>query len=233
MTKKLVSESFSFTGSLDQSRNIFDHEGTTFVLHDSEIWNQSGKWIRSYFWTNVRDCLDEGRFSSIWKSDQSDICYELQLESYHFFLSDITEFCKIRSLSRRRSKMSISKTSSATTTQDKFLMCKLEIGDHFAGFCVRYERSDWNFDDEILCTSSVHILCSSTFTFLGFYDFLMSKIHKCRLVRSGKKDDISAISPISTIWSSFRNIFFFSPRNGSISSFSRFKLHLYLIDKHF
>ncbi len=129
--------------------------------------------------------------------------------------------------------MSIPKSSSSPTTEDKFLMCKLEISNDFTRFCVRYESSNRNFYYEILCTFSMHILSSSAFSFFGFDNFFMTKVHKGGLMGSSKKDNISSVSSVTTIGTSFWNVFFFSPRNRSVSSFSGFELYLYFIDKHF
>jgi len=107
-----------------------------------------------------------------------------------------------------------------------------EITYHSAVFGVSDKSTNWKFDDSIMSSCSVTLLGSSFFSIICFDDFLMTEFSESRFVRSSNEYDISTISPITSIGSTFWDIFFTTPRDNTITSFTRFECHFYFIDEH-
>jgi hypothetical protein len=75
-------------------------------------------------------------------------------------------------------------------------------------------------------------LSTSFFTILCSDDLLMAVFSESRLVGSGDEDDMSTISTITTKWSSFWDIFFTTPGDDPIASFTCLECEFDFVDEH-
>jgi hypothetical protein len=232
MFEELESETLSFARSLDEPRDILDNERTIFPLHDPEIWSNGREGIVSNFWFYVRDGLYDCGFPSIWETDESNISYEFEFEFYHFFFSHISEFSKVRSLTCTRREVCISESSTSSFAENEFLSRFCEVTDNVSLFGIGYESSNWHLDNSIWSARTMHFLCSSFFPFFCLDELGMTEFPESCLMGSSTEDDISSLSSITSVGSSFWDIFLLSPCYDAISAFSSFACEYDFVDEH-
>ena len=98
MTKELVSESYAFRSTLDQSRNISNYKTTIFSIDNTKIWTQGCKMVVGNLWLSIGDTGKECGFSNIRKSNKTYICDYFQLQKNFQFLRRLSWLCIFRNL---------------------------------------------------------------------------------------------------------------------------------------
>ena len=78
----------------------------------------------------------------------------------------------------------------------------------------------------------MHLLCSSFFPVVCFDDFFMTEFCERSFVGGCTEDNITSITSITSIGSSFWDILFASPRDDTIPAFSCLEGQMHFIDKH-
>ena len=181
------------------------------MFHDSQIGYQCRESVVCDFGFYIRDRLYDGGLSSIWETYESDISDELQFHLHFDFITDISDFSKIRSLTSTRREVCISESPPSTMTECMLLTWSREIDDDSTSLHISHDRPYWHFEDGIFSGCSVHLLCRATFAFMGLDDFCMAITYEGRLMGRSSEYDIPTISPITTEWPSIWNILFSSP----------------------
>ena len=79
MTKKIISQSFTFTRTSNQSWNIDDRETHSSLITDTYCRFQGSKMIISSLCSRRTATIDQWRFSYTWRTNKSDISEYLKL----------------------------------------------------------------------------------------------------------------------------------------------------------
>lgn len=202
------------------------------MIKYSEIRSKGRKWVVSNFWSNVWEFWYEGRFSGAWNSDNSNISYEFEFKIEIFDFRDISELSKCWSLTSRASEVSISVSSTSSLRHQNLFSVCIEIHKQLSTIFVSHECSYRDFYDEIFSVSSVTEVWHSSFSIFSSEYFFMTKFWEGIEVFIGDKVYVSTISTVSSPWSSFWDIFFTTPWNKAVSSFSWYYLNMYFVYKH-
>jgi hypothetical protein len=75
-------------------------------------------------------------------------------------------------------------------------------------------------------------LSASFFTVFGRDNLLMTVLSESSFMSCGNEDDMSTITPIATEWSSFWYIFFTTPGDDPVASFTCLECELDFVDEH-
>ena len=125
MSQKIVSQSFSFRCSRNQSRNINDSKWSICMIYNSEIGDKCRKVIICNFCFCMRYRVDERRFSYTWCSNKSNISKHLDFKDNCTCTSKLTFERKLRVLIGCMLKMDISLSSSSSLNNLFFLSMRL------------------------------------------------------------------------------------------------------------
>jgi hypothetical protein len=116
--------------------------------------------------------------------------------------------------------MCIPKSTTTTLTDDIFLSRLREVTDNISVFYISDKSPDRNFEDEILCSCTVHLLGSSLLSVFCLDDLLMAELTESCLMSRRAEDDISAITTVTTIRTTLRDVLLTTPRYDAIPSFT-------------
>ena len=78
MTEETVADSRTFRRTLDQSRDVGQHELAALVADDAELRAKRRERIVADLGGGVGDAVEEGRFAGVRKSDKADVGEQLQ-----------------------------------------------------------------------------------------------------------------------------------------------------------
>src|SRR5262245_33180644 len=81
MFEKSISQAFAFVRPFDQSRHVGNDEAAVAAERDdAEVRSERGEGVIGNLRTRRRDTRDQRGLSRIWKSDQTDVGKQLQVE---------------------------------------------------------------------------------------------------------------------------------------------------------
>ncbi len=234
VTQKLNSQTDALGGTFNQSRQIGHYEVATVVqTNHSKIWNKRGKMIVGDFRLGTRYDGKKRRFANGRKSDQADICQDLEFKLYRAFNSRLAVFGNFGSRIFGRSKMNVAATAATAFRNNQFLTCIYQVSQDFSGFSIRDRRALRNVDIKVFCSATVHSLDHPVLPWFCFKNSMKSEIHQSSQAFVHLQNDASALAAVTTGRTSVRNIFFTPESNSSIPAFSGLYLYFHLIYKHF
>ena len=95
--------------------------------------------------------------------------------------------------------MAVAPTAFSAVRDDDAFTIRNQIGEDFTGFVVVYDGADWERDDDGFPSSSRAIGSASGFPVFRFVVSLVSEVEERGEPMRGRKDDIPAVSPVSTV----------------------------------
>gem|GEM_PF-387719 len=230
--EELDTETFSLRCTRDKPWDILEDETLPFVIHYSEIRDESREWIVGDLWSDIGHTLDKCGLPGIWESDDTDIGHEFELKFDISFFSNISHLSEIRRLSRTRWEMGIPESSPTSLTNREYLSFSAQICDNLTSIRISYNRTDRNINYEIFPIGPMHFFDSSFFAILGTEYSCMTEIRECIHIGCRTQVYIPPISPISSIRTTIGYTLLTSPCHHSVPSFSGFEYYTCFIDKH-
>src|SRR5260221_4843619 len=109
------------------------------------IWLERCEWIIANFRMGIGEYGEKTAFSSIRKSNKTDICNKLEFESQFSQLSWCAIFCKARSLIGCGFKFVISSAAFSPLT-NKYFCCVIRNVPDMSIFCVGNDCTEWDID---------------------------------------------------------------------------------------
>ena len=173
MAEEPESESASFAGTLDDTRNIRHAErATVAVRDDTELRGEGGEGIVGYLGFGGRDHTEQGRFAGIRETDETDIREHFELHDDRTFLCGFTGLCIARGLIRSGAEMPVSESSSSTFEQHDLFVVLFDLTYPFACFSVIDHGTARNLDDLVFSVFSEGTTLSA-FATVGSHDMFL------------------------------------------------------------
>lgn len=166
----------------DQSRNINHSEASFSVCYDTEIGNNGCKRIVRSFCFGIADSIDKAGFPNTGRSDQRDICQELQLQIDFLFFSRFTVQRNGGKLFLGVDEVFISCSSSPSFCNTDRLSGYIESGYNFFCYYIFYQRSHRNRQGNIRSVRTVLVFGFAGHAFFGFVRAFKSIGHQCVLI---------------------------------------------------
>ncbi len=136
--KELVPQARTFGCSFDEPRDVGDHEAAIDPgTNHSEMRMQGGKRVVGNLGAGSRDGANEGGFSGIGKSQQSNIGKHFQLEPEGPMLAGLTGSRSSGRAVGARFEIDIAEAPLASPREQCDLLVRGQVGDRFSGFRVR------------------------------------------------------------------------------------------------
>src|SRR6185369_12959369 len=80
VAKEAVADAGAFRSALDQARDVRHHELASLVADDAELRAESREWIIAHLCRGVADRVEEGRFSRIRQTEETDVGEQLETQ---------------------------------------------------------------------------------------------------------------------------------------------------------
>ena len=209
------------------------HNKTRIVnLNNSQIRVNGREMIIRDFGLRAGCYRKQSGFSNIGKAYESDIRNQFHFQNDGTLFCETSGFRKIGSLAYRIFIMNISLSAFSSLGGHKRIAGFHQIFHNQTALFVNNHGSRRNFDNQVLSVLSEFFLFHAVLSVFGLVFPFISKIHQRAQAVVGHKDDIAALSSVSAVRTSLRNVRLPAKRYGSVSAFSRTDGYFRSIYKH-
>ena len=137
----------------------------------------------------------------------------------------------VRRIVAGRLEVEVSPAAFATLANDFLGIQGIQIGDHFIQIKILDDRSQGNFDDDIIPGSAVHVVAFAVFAVLCADHLGETQIEQCRLVGIDLEDDRTAVAAIASRRTAKRIVFFTLKSDDTVAAVSCLQFQFYFVYK--
>src|SRR5271166_2747401 len=199
MTEKPGANSRTFAGTLDQPREVGQHEFLVMQPYDAELRLQGRERVVGDLGSGVRDRGEEGRLAGIGQADKPDIGDQLQAQPDPCLMAGPAGIGAPRRAVGRALVMRVAETAIAAPQEDPPLAGAGEIGEHHPVLGIHDLGPDRDAQDEIIAPGAGALAPGTRPTDRCPEMLAIAVVDQgVEIVRRGK-DDVAAFAAIATV----------------------------------
>lgn len=141
------------------------------IAHYAQVWHDSCERIVGYLGTSCADGAQEGGFSSVWKSHQSNVGKYFELYDYPSLYSRLAWLSIARCLICCGFEMVVAQASTSTTGNDEGLSIFSYFAKYFASFGVAAHAPQRHIEHLVLTFSTCAEVFASVLAIFGKHVF--------------------------------------------------------------
>ena len=230
MAQETQTQSTPLRSTFDDARDISHNEGLIIAIgHDTQRRFHRGKGIVGYLGTGTTKRTKQCALTCIGEAYQADISKKFQFENNGTLLHRFTRLGITRCLIGRSAEVPVAQTSTTTFQEHNHLSILTYVTDVFACLCIIDNGSTRDIDISVLSICACASAFASIATMSGKDMTFVTQVKQRPIVVIPTQIDMSATSPVSTIWATIRNVLSPMHVHRTSSTLARAATYLYII----
>ncbi|MNT26733.1 hypothetical protein D3C72_1623260 [compost metagenome] len=167
----------TFSGTRDQTRNVSNHE-TLFVIHtdNAQAWHQGRERIIRHFRFSRRNRTNEGRFTGVWHAQHTHIRQQHQFKLQVALITRCTHRFLTRSTVNGRFETAVTQTVPTPFRHHQTLTVFGHVTQGFACTLIDNARTDRYFDRHVFTAFTSTVTTLTILTTLGAERFFKTVV---------------------------------------------------------
>ena len=130
MAQKTMAKSRAFCSAFNQPRHIGDDKAAASIdAHHAEIWFERREMVVGDLWLGSRHAADDRRFADVWKTNEADVCQQLELEGDPALFAFFAVFSESRRAVGGAYKARVAASAAPTLGDDDLLTMMAQIAE--------------------------------------------------------------------------------------------------------
>ena len=235
MFQEANAQTCAFSSPFNQTRDVRYHKAFFAVhAHHAKAWHQGGKRIVGNFWLCGGNGADKGGFTGVRQAQHADVRQQHQLQLQIAFFARRPHRLLTRRTVNGRFKTGVAQAVPAALRHHQLLLMPRQVTQRFAGALIDHARADRHFNHDIFAAFAGTVAALTVLSTLGAERFLETIVDQRVEVFVSQQVDITAVAAVTAVRAAFRDIFFTTEADATITAITcdnqncRFinKLHL-------
>src|SRR5690349_17181050 len=205
VSQKAIAQTRASMRPFNPPRNVGDDErAKVSEIDDAEMRFERRERIVRDLRTSRRHRRDESRLAGVGKTNQTDVCEQLQLQLQIKLFALASALMVARCTIRRGREVRVAKTTAATARSQPTVVGVTEVVKQIARCSVKDLCAHWHAHNQVGAGMARTIRALAMRTTLGHVLRVITQVQQCVQRRIGDENDVASATAIAARWTTAR-----------------------------